>query len=302
MAGHWTDTFSFTSSTVRYKDLAYVAMTGDELSRMRVAKTYFCEWDAGAWGDGGAVDWPLAGLAVAQVPRQQMCAVGWNGGVRMMGSGDRHDEQIGGSVAAIEQRGPLKGVRTIGQRVYVVGMGRQVYRRDGDDAWVSMDEGARPEPGSTGVVGFEAVDGFSEEDLYAAGWNGEIWRCDGVRWQRCPSPTEHVLTALCCAEDGKVYAAGRRGLLLRGRNDTWEVVAQRILEDIWDLMWFQGQLYVATMGELYVLKGDALVPVDFGAENPKTFYRLSVGDGVLWSTGAKDILAFDGATWTRIDG
>ena len=35
--------------------------------------------------------------------------------------------------------------------------------------------------------------------------------------------------------------------------------------------------------------------------SPKTCYRLSADDGVLWSIGAKDVLAFDGKTWTRIN-
>ena len=41
--------------------------------------------------------------------------------------------------------------------------------------------------------------------------------------------------------------------------------------------------------------------VDTGAEQAKTFHRLSADDGVLLSVGAKDVLVFDGKTWTRID-
>ncbi|WP_437882282.1 hypothetical protein [Pseudomonas sp. LRF_L74] len=302
MSGHWTDTFSFVTGAVRFADLAYIAMCGDELEKQNYPHTYFSEWDAGTWADGGKVLWPTAGMCVARRPLQQMCAVGIYGGVRLMGSGDTHEEQIGGSADAIKARGPLRGVRTIGQRVYVVGMNRQAWRRDDADNWVAIDKGARPAEGDRQVVGFEAVDGFSETDIYAAGWNGEIWHFDGVTWQQKPSPTNIVLTRLLCAGDGQVYACGRKGLLLQGRDDAWEVIDhESMIDDIWDLAWYDGRLYLSTMHGLFTLADGKLIAVDFADQEPGSCYHLSAGDGVLWSIGAKDILAFDGQNWTRID-
>jgi len=37
-------------------------------------------------------------------------------------------------------------------------------------------------------------------------------------------------------------------------------------------------------------------------DKPATCLRLTAADGVMWSIGAKDVLSFDGKTWTRIDG
>jgi hypothetical protein len=302
MAGHWTEKFSFVTGAVRSKVFAYVVLSDDELNEMKYPHSGFVVWDAGKWGDGGRTNWWLAGVSVSRRPRVQMCAVGTQGGVLLLGSGDRHEEQIAPEGQAPRDRGPLRGVRTIGERVYVVGMNRQAYRRDGDSAWVSIDQGARPQPGSGQVVGFEAVDGFAEDEIYAVGWEGEIWRYDARIWTAIASPTNVVLTNLCCGGDGMAYASGRNGLLLRGRDNRWEVIEQQnIIDDIWGLAWYGGQLYLATTNALYTLEGDTLNLVDLGDDPPKTCYHLSAADGVLWSIGPKDVMAFDGATWVRID-
>ncbi|QDH70347.1 hypothetical protein [Marilutibacter alkalisoli] len=181
-------------------------------------------------------------------------------------------------------------------------MNRQVWRRDDAQQWVSLDQGAKPVDGHKEVVGFEAVDGFSESDIYAVGWNGEIWQFDGKAWSQKESPTPLVLTRVLCAGDGAVYASGRKGLLLRGCGNAWEIIDhQSMIDDIWDLAWYREELYLSTMHGLFALDGDKLLPVDFGDDTPDSCHRLSVADGVLWSIGGKDIMAFDGAQWKRID-
>ncbi|MNZ15639.1 hypothetical protein D3C78_325930 [compost metagenome] len=302
MAGHWTHTFSFVTGAVRFFDLSYIAMSGDELDREKIPHSYFSEWDSGTWRDLGKTLWPTAGIAIAKTPIQQMCAVGMYGGVKLAGSGDVHEEQIGANQEAIRARGPLRGVRTIGQHVYVVGMNRQAWRRDDAHQWTSIDQAARPADGSKEVVGFEAVDGFAESDIYAVGWNGEIWHYDGSGWHQKQSPTNIVLTRVLCAGNGVVYASGRKGLLLKGRDDSWEVIDhQSMIDDIWDLAWYHDKLYLSTMHGLFTLDQDKLLAVDFGEDSPNSCYHLSAADGVLWSIGGKDIMAFDGNNWTRID-
>lgn len=116
------------------------------------------------------------------------------------------------------------------------------------------------------------------------------------------SPTNLVLTRVFCAGNGQVYASGRRGLLIVGRGDAWQAIEQEdVTSDIWDLAWYDGKLYLSTMRGLYTLQYGGLVEVDFGNDTPATCYHLSTADGVLWSFGTKDIMAFDGTTWTRID-
>lgn len=287
------------TGAVRYRDLIYLASHPDSVAA-EVPVSHFHAIDEGLLGFIGGNAWHTASITICKYPHEQMLAMSAHGEIRLFGSGLDSEELISTPDGSPETRGLLRKVRNIGQRAYAVGMNRQVYRRDGEGLWVCLDQAIRPAPSE--VKGFEAVDGFAENDLYAAGWDGEIWHFNATSWQVCPSPTNLVLTSLLCAADDQVYAAGQRGLLLKGRQSSWQFIEQEAMrDDIWDLAWFEGQLYVATYRGLYSLVNEQLVPVDFGDERPTSFYHLSAADGVLWSFGAKDIMAFDGSRWQRID-
>ena len=91
-------------------------------------------------------------------------------------------------------------------------------------------------------------------------------------------------------------------MLLVGRNDLWRVIEHESLtEDIWSLAWFDGSLYAATYRGLFRLDGNRLIPVEIGPDTPTTYFKLSATPEVMWSIGAKDVMAFDRKSWTRID-
>lgn len=303
MADHWTEHFSFVTGAVRYADLAYLALVNDQQAKDRVAHTFFSCWDGGVWrGDGKAVPWDTVSMCVCKHPLEQCLALGPNGDVRCMGSGDVHNEKIGSGTNTPERRGPLRAICSIEGKAYAVGMNRQVYRRDDVNRWTSADQGARPPAEDKRVVGFEAVDGFSQAEIYAAGWDGAIWRYDGKQWSEIDSPTNLILTCVCCAGDGNVYLAGQMGTLIRGRNQRWDIVEHEgTLAEIWGLAWFGDKLYLSTSKEVYLLVNDRLVPVDFGDETPPTCFHVKTAEQALWSIGAKDVMAFDGNHWIRID-
>lgn len=312
MAGHWTDTFSFVAGALRRNSMGYLAMVGDETAKLRVPEAHFTLWDQDEWYDAEGRDWNVAGVAVAKQPLEQMVAVSEWGDVLCVGSGDVHDEHVSSGQSDPDTqgpkgRGPVRGIRRIGSRVYAVGMDRQAYRREGANNWQSFGppgwrELGRSPPRVSEVTGFEAVDGFSESDVYAVGHHGEIWHYDGKKWQQLPSPTNLILTDVCCAGNGVVYACGREGLLLKGRDQTWEVIdPPGTSQDLWSLAWFNDRLYLSTFYALYTLGQNGLDAVDTAPETAKTFHRLSAADGVLWSIGAKDVLSFNGKSWTRID-
>ncbi|KLI97860.1 hypothetical protein [Luteimonas sp. FCS-9] len=294
-----TPTDTIITGAVRFRDLAYVATQDDSLEA-RIEHSHLYSWDDGAWGHDDMKDWPTASITITQQPLQQVLFMSPYGDVRLFGSGQENDERICTPEDDPRDRGHLRQVRTIGQHTFAVGMGRQVYRREGVGHWSCLDQAIRPAIGET--KGFESIDGFNAGDLYAVGWDGEIWRYDGTHWHPQASPTPQVLTRVLCAGDGQVYASGRRGLLIVGRHDRWRVLAQNAtVGDIQDLAWYASSLYVATARGLYTLQADTLVPVAFGEHAPATFHHLSAADGVLWAFGAKDILAFDGTAWSRID-
>jgi len=305
MAGHWTDSFSYVTGAVRRRDVAYVALVSDEMAANKSDHCYVSAWQRGRWVKviDSSTNWSAVASVVCQHPVEQGVFLGLGGEVLCAGSGDVHEEFIcQGEGASPEHRGMMRGLGVVGGRAYAVGMQRQAYRRDEGNKWTCIDATARPAADDPTVYSFEAIAGFSADELYAVGRRGEIWSYVGSTWAQEASPTNMILTSVCCAEDGQVYAAGRQGTLLRGRRGRWELMAQVDSdEDFWGLVWYSGTLYASTMRRVFRLKDNRLERVDFGADRPSSCFALSAADGVLWSIGAKDVMSFDGRQWARID-
>ncbi|MGK8436478.1 WD40/YVTN/BNR-like repeat-containing protein [Ectopseudomonas hydrolytica] len=191
--------------------------------------------------------------------------------------------------------GGIRSVAAVAGRAFAVGLRGMVYRFDGPKNWARIDDGL-PD-----TFNAQAIHGFSETDIYVVGREGQIWSYDGRSWHHCESPTSVTLTAVKCAPNGLVYAAGHRGVLLQGRNDQWDIIDHaETTDDIWDLEWFMDHLYASTMSNVYRLNDAQLQPVNFGEDSPKSCYQLSVGEGVMWSNGEFDLMSFDGLQWSRI--
>jgi hypothetical protein len=198
--------------------------------------------------------------------------------------------------AAREKRARgLRSVREIGGVAHAIGIRGMVYRLDALDRWTRIDEGLPHD------FDGQAIHGTGLSDLHAVGFRGDAWHFDGKVWRRQDLPTNRNLTSVVCAADGTVYVAGHDGILLRGRPGQWESIEHGDTdENIWDLEWFAGQLFVSTLDGLFSLQGDHLKPVAYGKHTPKSTYQLSANEGVMWSNGESDIMEFDGKTWTRI--
>ena len=303
--------FSLTHAAARAKGVVFVSVVVDEYAERNIDHALLFAWLNDDWAkplDECEMKWSVAGLCVASIPKIQGIFVGTWGEIACVGGGDTHMETLekakGGTPS---KRGPMLSIASISGRAYAVGMGRQVYRRDGRDQWTAIDEQIRPAKGDTKPYGFDTIAGFSETDIYAAGRYGEVFHYNGKTWTKLPVPTDQIITHACCAGDGNVYLCGRNGLLLKGRGEEWKVIAHGKRDDLWNLAWFNDRLYVATMKAVFWLSeeadGDYLNDVEWtNGDKPKTCLRLSAADGVLWSIGAKDVLSFDGTTWTRIDG
>jgi len=107
-------------------------------------------------------------------------AVGRFGHYLVLGEGD----QIEGRIAAAKTDGrtqPFRGVRDIAGKAYAVGMGGQVYRRDNLQTWTRLGN-SLPH-----AIDLEAIHGFNEEEIYAVGWKGALWRFDGTDWSLIPA-------------------------------------------------------------------------------------------------------------------
>lgn len=300
MGGHWTGIFSYVTGAVARAGHGFLSVSEDGIDQRDEPHSQFLLWRAGSWDEAGGTAWPTVAMAMLDRAKGEAIALGPWGDVLITTGDATRSERMGDGPAGPRGRGPLRGLTVVGGTAFATGMSRQVYRRDGDDRWTGIDAGM--EPKETETVGLEAIDGFSPEELYAVGHRGEIWRSSGERWFRVDSPTNIVLTHVLCAPDERVYACGRLGMLLRGRQGNWSVIEHGSTEDdLWRLAWFQGKLYASSFGNVFALEEDKLVPVGWGLDPPSTCYHLATSPDELWSIGGKDVLAWNGAAWTRID-
>jgi hypothetical protein len=189
----------------------------------------------------------------------------------------------------------LRSVHAIAGGAHTVGLRGIAYRLDDLSHWTRIDDGL---PASFNA---QAIHGFARNDIYAVGREGESWHFDEQNWTPIELPTSATLTSVKCAPNGVVYIAGDQGVLIAGRGAAWSVIDHGETKgDIWDLEWFEDSLYVSTMAAVFRLKGSTLEKVNFGADPPKTCYQLSTAPGVMWSNGERDLMSFDGKSWTRI--
>jgi hypothetical protein len=226
-----------------------------------------------------------------------LIAVGEYGQVVMISqNGAATDDTINASGVSPEGRGPLCRGVVIEDSVVMVGMNRQVYRRDPTGEWIVMEAGL---PASDQVTGFNGVAGSSLSSLYAVGWDGEIWKFDGSRWNPMVSPTHWILTAVCVADDGRVYSCGQNGSVLRATNDRWEALKTECWDDLWAIECFQGEIFAAGLRRLWRLNAaDELDLVD--AAECESFGTFAKCKGALWSIGAKAVMSYDGKDWNQL--
>lgn len=299
MKAHLSEKHKFVTGVLRSKDVGYVVARNKSFDPIESPQSSILVWHNNDWVEAGDLPWNCVAATVLAAPPQLLVA-GPFGEVFVMGSGDVHKERIRDGTHFPKAKAIIRNVRRINNYVYAVGMQRQVYKRHDRTNWQWIGPEVDISDGS--VRGFESIDGFSDSDLYAVGWEGEIWHYNGHRWVQNCSPTNLILNAVVCiADGGLVYACGQCGTLLRGKNGNWEVVDhQASTLDFWDLAWCDGKLYISTMESLFCFNGEVMEIVDFGIDDLSSCYRLSSIDGSLWSIGDKGIMAFDGTAWRRI--
>jgi hypothetical protein len=283
----------FITGAARFRDLIYLIAKDRGLEAREVAHSRFIGFDQGEFGHMGDRNWSAVAICVAQRPAEKMVAIGEDGDVFTYVGGQTADEVIQPRPIA------LRGVGVVDGFAVACGMKRQVYRRVGEGSWTAMHA---PVPGPDENAGFEDICGFGPNEMYAVGWEGEIWQWDGTRWINRESPTNLILTGVCCAADEQVYICGQNGVLIRGRSESWELlVFEGMSEDLWDVCWYRDKLYAASMNMVFTVAEGRLEPIDFGSVEARSFGRLTTAEGVLWSVGSSDVLAFNGETWTRLD-
>jgi hypothetical protein len=284
----------FICGAARTHELIYFVIQDKGLTEGEVAHSRFIGFYKGELGHMGDRNWTTAGMGVVARPTQRLIIVGEEGEVFTYVGGVDGEESIR------PQPTMIRGLAIVDGLAVACGMKREVFVRFGENQWQSISAPAPPEGEN---AGFEAVCGKSVEDLYAVGWNGEIWHRKGQEWLPQESSTNLILTAACLGPDGLVYACGQNGTLIKGREGAWELIdLGDFADDFWDVHTFDGRLLLSTMKEVLELVEGSLVPVDFGPEDrPGTCLGLTSAEGHLWSVGSADVFHFDGSSWVRED-
>ncbi len=293
--------FTFTTGAVRSSYLGYLLGTKPSLVEQRITHSRCFSRNRGNWGASN-LQWMACSATVSREP-DRFWALGTEGQILVVGGGEIVEEApITDAHGDPARRGPLREIRAVcGRNLYAVGTVRQAYVRQGRDRWQCIDQTTRTAGTDLSNKCFESIDGFSDSEIYAVGWDGEIWQFDGQSWFQISSPTNLALYKVRCGGDGWAYACGQVGTLLRGRGKKWEAIEHSAAkEDFWGMEWFKGKLYLSTMHFVFELNGNDLERVDHGEDPPLTCYHLSAADGLLWSIGGRDVLEFNGHQWSRI--
>jgi hypothetical protein len=307
--------FSFRNVFILSREQVFIAGGDDEADSKELSVSFVFRWD-GSWISrsfrGDAID-----LCAVKDPELTIMLLDLHGFVHRWTMEEIIPQHIDSSDEGPDTFGPMREIRLIKGTPYVVGMGRTVYRRLESGIWERIDQGIRvpdmdwdedeDEQYDYELEGLNSIDGFADNNIYAVGWNGAIWRFDGRNWLHLQSPTNVSLNSVLCAPNGKVYIAGQLGTVLEGREDQWRIItSDESKQDYWDITWFNEQLYLVTPLELHVLKGDVVTPVDIrmleptSFDAPLTFSALDARDGVIWAIGPKTAaFSIDGINWTE---
>ena len=195
--------------------------------------------------------------------------------------------------------GYVNKIANIAGKLYVCGYGRQVYKQE-NNKWIHIDKGMILPPGTLGKS-LQSIDGFSTNDIYAVGLDGEIWHYDGKQWHAIQSPTNQHLHEVCCCANGWVYACGGGGVVLKGRDGKWEIIENKIFlqENIWGLAYFRNNIYVAACGGIAIIENNKLKLIDTGIKNI-VGGKLRAGAEKLYYIEGDHIYEFDGTKWEEM--
>lgn len=288
-------TMTIVDGVVRNVDLLGVCIVDIRDRLIRPDSSFFAVWHNNKWTAGKSIPYRVVGLGTIGNPANHFILLGENGEISILGGGRDDTEQIIRDINL-----PLTTIVNMGVRVYVIGMGRQVYIREGENKWISL-HGDMLSKESEKLVGFQTIVQI-DNYLYAAGWHGEIWYYNGLQWSNEDSPTNFILSASALTNDGEIIFCGRNGTIVVGETGAWRIVdAGFISDDLWSVVNYKDHLYFSSQSNIYCLKDEDLnqVPIDIEGYRG-THYRLRVVGQYLFSFGEHDILIYDGKEWSRL--
>lgn len=198
----------------------------------------------------------------------------------------------------------ISNVKIISGTLYTVSSWRVVRRRDGINKWVILDNGL---PDVTKIdedtaEGFSVIDGFSEDDIYAAGLEADIWRWDGKVWKQLDIPTNANICGVCCGGDGMVYLSTNVGTILVGRKNKWKIIKHELDATFRNMVWFKDRVYMAKGQTIYEIKDGKFKESELNKhkDRPVDCSFIDANDEVMLIGSKLEIATFDGEKFTTI--
>ncbi|NJO18424.1 MAG: hypothetical protein HC877_22625 [Thioploca sp.] len=292
--------FAFTGVYIYSDDFVYVKAIIKSLDNQEVNHTIMLRWYAGEWGQY-MIPTIVPSHCVISEPKRKVLALSPDGAIHVATSQGFSWEYLDTQEDGPNSLRAVLEIKEISNSVYAVGMGRQVYKRTAQNTWVRWDNGIRGNRNIDSIGGFKSIDGYSENELYAVGFKGEIWRFDGIIWRLLDSPTNIKLEKVKCVSPDSTFICGGNGIFIKGNMDLWTVIEQDVINStLWGIEYFKGKVYMADNSSIYTFDGKKIEKVDTRlGENLTTSY-LHANDNFLWSVGERNILIYDGYEWKKV--
>ena len=243
---------------------------------------------------------PRLGISIKPKNQALLTARDADGHTSVMGGGGQFPDEL---IAQGKAPATWK-IKTINGYAYSVGGTRQVYKRVDIGTWVKIDNGL-PDEEYSHRIGFDDLDGFSEENMYAVGGLGDVWHFNGENWRQMKFPSDLELATVTCAGDGWIYITGEGGRIWRGRESTWELIHTGHSSVLWnDVCWFNNQLWLSSDYQFKILDGNELINPSYdgtpSGEKVSMWGHMDARDGLLVIASTDVAMSFDGSQWRTL--
>lgn len=302
-ANNWV----FRHCVVREEKITYITSQLTEEKLESYGFTQLLKWTPKGWGHTD-IFWNVIAMDYTEIPSAKLVCVGPNGEVFVATENKQTEDFIDFEEEGPVGRGSIRDVRFIGSYVYVVGMGRQIYKKKNNDLgnsnveWKRFDSEIVLPVAHSQVCGFNSVTGRSESEVYCVGWGGEIYWYNGSRWKSVSSPTNLKLEHIFYGNNNRYFVLGQSGVILYGRYDKWKIVdSAGETEQFWGGCALSDRVFVATVNKIYEVLSDNSLKELSVSDAPFSTGYLASKDNVVWSVGTEDIFFLDrNKKWTKV--
>lgn len=301
--------YVITGFAVRSNDIVYVLLRADwpqeKVAQLddheipsRVIGVFEEDGEIEIGGVGlGPFERPVLGVSLKPVGQALALSNSIDGPVLPVGGG-RNDWDL-----ELLEKGNFpfcRKIKCIDGYAWAVGGNRQIYRRADIGKWEIISKKYIKE-GDLFDFGFDDLDGFSEKDVYAAGGKGDVQHYNSAEWTQCQFPSDEQLNVVCCAKDGFVYIAGRKGIW-KGKENDWQKVCEIDTSNpIKTACRFKDKLWLTTDYSVYIWDGEKLeTEVIYNGYKIPVRGKLGCTDDMLFVANTYAVWSFDGEVWTEV--